>query len=70
MLTAVAIVATVTYLVANFAGNIRWRTVTRTAGAVAMSLFGWIVARLHLLLFDPLFLRIGSIERFRRVDDA
>ena len=41
-----------------------WReTFLRTAAGVALGLVGWTIPRLHLSVFDRLFLRLGSIER-------
>ena len=39
-------------------------TLTHLAAAVAMCLVGWLVARVHLHLFDWLFLRYGRIGKF------
>jgi hypothetical protein len=33
---------------------------------IGMALIGWIAARIHLQLFDPLFLRSGSLENFKK----
>ena len=42
-----------------------WReTFLRTAAGVILGLVGWMIPRLHLSVFDRLFLRRGSIERF------
>ena len=41
-----------------------WReTFLRTAAGVSLGLVGWTIPRLHLSVFDRLFLRRGSIER-------
>jgi predicted acylesterase/phospholipase RssA len=46
---------------------IRWRDTARDiAYGVVMSLAGWVVARLHLHIFDPLYLRAGKIDRFSK----
>jgi predicted acylesterase/phospholipase RssA len=46
---------------------IRWRdTVKVIALGVAMALLGWILARLHLHVFDPMFLRGGSLDAFKK----
>lgn len=43
----------------------RWRdTFGNIAIGLAMSLIGWLVARLHLWVFDPLYLRYGRVQRF------
>jgi len=34
---------------------------------IFMGLLGWIAARIHLHIFDPMFLRRGSIDTFRKV---
>jgi hypothetical protein len=46
---------------------IRWRdTLKRIAGGLLLSTVGCLAARLHLHLFDRLYLAIGSGERFDR----
>ena len=46
---------------------IRWRdTVKLIALGAAMALLGWIFARLHLHVFDPMFLRGGSLDAFKK----
>jgi predicted acylesterase/phospholipase RssA len=40
-------------------------TLRRVAVGVFIGLFGWVAARLHLHVFDPMFLREGSIDRYR-----
>jgi hypothetical protein len=48
-------------------GLLRWRdTLSRIAVGIGMSLFGCLLARLHLIVFDRLFLRLGSFERFQK----
>lgn len=42
-------------------------TLTLIAIGVGMALLGWIAARIHLHFFDPLFLRGGSLETFKKV---
>jgi predicted acylesterase/phospholipase RssA len=42
-------------------------TLTRVALGVALAAFGWLVAGVHLIIFDRLFLKLGSIERFDRL---
>lgn len=41
-------------------------TLTLIAIGVSMATLGWLLARLHLWVFDPLFLRMGSIGSYRR----
>jgi hypothetical protein len=41
-------------------------TLLRVSIGVAMSLFGFIIARIHLHVFDKIFLRQGNLERFNR----
>ncbi|MDQ3918392.1 MAG: patatin-like phospholipase family protein [Acidobacteriota bacterium] len=46
---------------------IKWRdTLNYIAIGILMSVAGWLVARLHLYAFDPLYLRYGRIEKFRK----
>jgi hypothetical protein len=42
-------------------------TLTLITIGIVMSLLGWLVARLHLHIFDPMFLRQGSIETFKKI---
>ena len=47
--------------------SVRWReTLMRVVFGAVMSIFGWLVARLHLHVFDRLFLRRGSLDTLRR----
>jgi len=39
------------------------QTLMKFAFGVGMSLFGFLVARLHLHVFNPLYLRLGKLER-------
>lgn len=41
-------------------------TLTRIGIGIVMSLLGFLVARVHLHIFDKIFLRYGSLERFNR----
>lgn len=44
---------------------VKWRdTVNYIAVGILMSVAGWLVARLHLHVFDPLYLRYGSLDKF------
>ncbi|MDQ5835965.1 MAG: patatin-like phospholipase family protein [Acidobacteriota bacterium] len=44
---------------------VKWRdTVNYIAIGILMSVAGWLVARLHLHAFDPLYLRYGRIDKF------
>jgi predicted acylesterase/phospholipase RssA len=42
-------------------------TLTLITIGIVMSLLGWLVARLHLHIFDPMFLRQGSIDTFKKI---
>ncbi|HWS88603.1 MAG TPA: tetratricopeptide repeat-containing protein [Pyrinomonadaceae bacterium] len=44
-------------------------TLRRAAVGVFVGLFGWLAARLHLYVFDPMFLREGSIKRYPGAGD-
>ena len=41
-------------------------TLIRAAVGLGIGIFGWLAARLHLHVFDPMFLREGSIDNYRR----
>lgn len=41
-------------------------TLTLIVVGISMALLGWIAARIHLLVFDPMFLRGGSLETFKK----
>jgi hypothetical protein len=41
-------------------------TLIRAAIGFGVGIFGWLAARLHLHVFDPMFLREGSLENYRR----
>jgi predicted acylesterase/phospholipase RssA len=41
-------------------------TLVRAGIGIAVGLLGWLAARLHLTVFDPMFLKMGSIENYRR----
>ncbi|HEX3559383.1 MAG TPA: patatin-like phospholipase family protein [Pyrinomonadaceae bacterium] len=44
---------------------VKWRdTINYIAIGILMSVAGWLVARLHLHAFDPLYLRYGRIDKF------
>ena len=46
---------------------INWRdTVWLIALGIAMAVLGWLAARIHLHIFDPMFLRGGSLETFKK----
>jgi predicted acylesterase/phospholipase RssA len=48
--------------------TLRWRdTIRLILLGIAMAVFGWLFARLHLHIFDPMFLRGGSLETFKKV---
>jgi len=47
---------------------IKWRnTLIRAAICVGMAALGWLAARLHLHVFDRMFLKRGSLEAYQRV---
>jgi len=60
-----------TLLVVTFFGKvvmqIVWfrQTLGKFAFGVVMSMFGFMVARLHLHVFNPLYLRLGKLDRLR-----
>ena len=69
LLTVGMIGTTVAVLIAgmifgkNAVGVVRYRSTLRRIGiGLAMSSIGWLVAGLHLLIFDPWFLRRGRIN--------
>ena len=39
------------------------QTLMKIAFGIGMSVFGFLVARLHLHVFNPLYLRLGSMQR-------
>jgi hypothetical protein len=41
-------------------------TLIRAAVGLGVGIVGWLAAALHLLVFDPMFLREGSFENYRR----
>ena len=46
---------------------VRYRdTLMEIAIGVGMSLFGWIIARIHLHIFDRWYLRAGRVDKIRR----
>lgn len=50
---------------------IRWRnTLKSIAIGIGMSLIGWLIARLHLYLVDPLFLRHGRVANIPKDKSA
>jgi hypothetical protein len=66
-----AIVVFATLRLGRFVGSaLRWReSLYRVGTGIGMSVFGWLVARIHLMFFDPLFLRLGSASRFKEQAD-
>jgi len=61
----------VTFIATYFFGRlvkvVQWReSLYRIALGIAMSVFGWIVARIHLHVFDKMFLKRGSLDYFHR----
>jgi uncharacterized membrane protein len=60
------IVAVATHFFGWLVKVVRWReTLYRIVLGVVMSIFGWLVARFHLWIFDWLFLRRGSLDKLR-----
>lgn len=67
------LVLAVTFIATYFFGwlvkVVRWReSLYRIAFYIAMSIFGWIVARIHLHIFDKMFLKRGGLDYFRGQD--
>jgi predicted acylesterase/phospholipase RssA len=61
-------VAAATYLIGKKlmrVGRLREALTLIVIGA-GMAILGWLAASIHLLFFDPLFLRLGSIRTFKR----
>ena len=59
-------IAIATYLFGFLVKVVRWReTLTRIAIGFGMCLFGWIAARIHLHIFDKMFLKRGSLDYFK-----
>jgi hypothetical protein len=56
------------FVVGNWAKRVvKWRdTLWLIALGVAMAALGWIFARIHLHIFDPWFLRLGSLKTFNK----
>jgi len=51
---------------ARIVGALQWKeSLYRMGVGIGMCLGGWLIARLHLLVFDPLYLRIGNAKRFQ-----
>ena len=49
---------------------IKWRgTLVRIAIGIGMAVLGWLAARLHLHVFDRMFLSRGSLEAYQRLKD-
>jgi predicted acylesterase/phospholipase RssA len=68
--TAASALAT-RYVGKTVVGMFRWRdTLSRIVVGVAMCMGGWLLARLHLWVFDRMFLRMGSIEKFEAQKDG
>jgi predicted acylesterase/phospholipase RssA len=62
-LVGIAAAALAVYLVGFFSQVIFWRnTLARIAIGLGMCLFGWIAARIHLLVFDKIFLKRGNLD--------
>ncbi len=53
------------YLLGRLGQIIFWRNaLTRVAIGIGMCIFGWLAARIHLLIFDKMFLKRGSLDSF------
>ena len=65
MISALTLIST--YLLGRaFTDRIRWReTCYRIIAGVFIGFVGCVVARLHLWIFDPLFLRYGSLRKYQ-----
>jgi hypothetical protein len=49
---------------------VKWRgTLIRIAIGIGMAALGWLAARLHLHVFDRMFLKRGSLEAYQRVKE-
>jgi hypothetical protein len=58
-----------TYLLGVFAKVIYWRSaLTRIAIGIGMCIFGWLAARIHLLIFDKIFLKRGSLNSLKALE--
>lgn len=67
-LTAVVAAAVATYVIGKKVLRVaRLREALTLIVVGVVALLGWVVARLHLRVFDPLFLRRGSLETFKKV---
>lgn len=67
--TTLAAISIATYIVGKTLMRVvRLReTLVLICIGILMALLGWLVARLHLHIFDPMFLRQGSIDTFRKI---
>jgi predicted acylesterase/phospholipase RssA len=67
-IAAIAAVPVLTYIVGKKLMRVvrlRETLVLMIIGVIAI--LGWLIARLHLHIFDPMFLRQGSIDTFRKI---
>ncbi len=62
--TMVVLTAVITAIVGKLVMKVVWfrQTVTKIALGIGMSLFGCLIARLHLHVFNPLYLRLGGLK--------
>ena len=50
---------------------VRWReTLVKISFGCIMVVFGWLAARVHLHIFDAMFLRLGSLSYLKRKRDS
>ncbi len=67
--TTIAIAIATVVIGKKLMGIVRLReTLIRLVIYVLIAAVGWLAARLHLWFFDPLFLRNGSLNSFKKVD--
>jgi hypothetical protein len=68
-IAGIAAVAILTYVIGKTLMRVvRLReTLALITLGVVMAILGWLLARLHLHVFDPMFLRQGSIDAFRKI---
>jgi MinD-like ATPase involved in chromosome partitioning or flagellar assembly/predicted acylesterase/phospholipase RssA len=67
LMTAVTLLANIlarSYVYQTLVKAVRYKkTLHDIAVGLGMSCFGFLLARLHLLIFDPLYLKLGKVER-------
>lgn len=68
---ALSIIILFAYLLGKRITRIRWwEWLVRFSTSLAMSILGWLLARVHLYIFDRWFLRLGSLKTFQRQRDT